>query len=586
MSGCLINPTDEDLGVLSVVKIRPDYNLQAAPEGTCYQLWFLDVNDYDFPTLFFFTPLVRFLWDPVNFRTLNPEDSTDIPLYTQEGLGVDVGSNFLDHVIVMITVEPLDDPHPQRPDGPILGMYVDPSPFTGEASPLQVNQAGTIQLDFFGPGIVQIPGQGSSTLSLVAQSLQMRRQREGEDVCWRDTTEGYGIWFARTEVNDLVIEDTVGFSVNPEDTIGRGTVFTWDVNDNPGQERFTIWLFPSHPESSWSNFDDVFPGTAPDLVFRDGVPERTLDPPDSTGVNALGSNPFAFDNDGNVIEADLESAVGFMYFPDTIPPFFDTCFLRVDQPNLSYCTNDSSRTGDATGYPYYYNTAFIDTNLLIRVFTSTWADTLVTPSLLGLPSHQILPAPEVPGFEYGYGLEYEAWLIFDSVNAYLADPMLKPLSLGRITPWDYTGDLIPDGAQHADDSNPYTPDEYFDPNFDFPGEDFLENLPNGLPSPLNIFALPNVTRPKLWITMEPVHRPDEGVYDWAPDMPFEQLVTYVADLVPETQMDTLVCDRGTQPQALPLYNLQMQFRPISTLRSDLAEGNNWPTVTFFVSSPE
>jgi hypothetical protein len=211
---------------------------------------------------------------------------------------------------------------------------------------------------------------------------------------------------------------------------------------------------------------------------------------------------------------------------------------------------------------------------------------LITPSLLGLPRHQL-----------GFGLEYEAWLIFDSVNN--PDPRYKPLSLGRMSPFDAHGswyvdpithdsleygDGICDGAQTFDSRNPYTDPFYFDSNFAYPGEDFVENLPNGLQDPLDLFNLPDVERVKLWITMEPLHYPEFGITDWAPDMPFTQLVTYVADLVPDLETDTLTCDRAL-PLAPPTYNIPLQYRPISRNRSDAAEGNDWPTMMFFISSP-
>lgn len=577
LGGCLIKSKSTDNSYLSVVRIRPDNNLQAAPEGRCYELWFLDINDFNNPTEQTFTPIIRFQWDPANFRTLDETGATEIPLYTETGKGMDINKNFLDHFIVLMSIEPLQGDDPNNINGPIMGMFLDVSAVQPDRpSPLKVNHEGTMQLDFPFAGISE--NSGGATATLVAQSVTNRLRHDGETVCWRGDTEGMGIWFAHTQIRNRVIEDTAGVAVDPTVKEGRGTLFTRDINENSDANKFNIWIFPDHPESSWSNFDDVFPNRVPDIVFLDGVPQREAGlPPFSSGVNKLGSHPMQ-DESGHTI--------GYLYFPDTIPltpggtDYRDTCFLRVDHPELSYSTNDTNLT--------YIGQPFADTNLIIRVFTTTWADTLLTPSLTALPVQQL-----------SFGVEYETWLVFDSVNN--PDPRYKPLSLGRMSPFDVQGgifvdpisgdtiqfgDGICDGAQHFDSNNPYTDPVYFDSNFAFPGEDFVENLPNGLTGPLDLFHLPGVNRVSVWVTMEPMNVPQAGFTDWAPDMPFSQLLTFVGVLTPDLETDSLTCNQTGQVQAPQTYSIPLEYRPITTSRTDPAGGNYWPTVKFFVTSPE
>jgi hypothetical protein len=126
---------------------------------------------------------------------------------------------------------------------------------------------------------------------------------------------------------------------------------------------------------------------------------------------------------------------------------------------------------------------------------------------------------------------------------------------------------------------------YFDSNFAYPGEDFTNNLPNGLTGPLDLFNLPDVGRVKVWITMEPTDLPQANFEDWAPDKPFSQLVTYVGEVLPDFDIDTVRCDRGSTPLAPEVYKIPLHYRPISRSHDDLAEGNNWPTMKFFISAP-
>jgi len=577
LAGCLIKDPSVDESVLSVVRIRPDEQLKAAPDGRCYELWFMDINDFNNPTEFTFTPIIRFQWDPVNFRTLDETGTDPIPLYTQTGNGMDIEKNFLDHFIVFYSIEPLNDPEPNNVNGPIMGLFLDVSgiPNLDLPSPLKINHEGTMQLDFQFAGLPTV--ESDVSVSMVAQSWNKRLTEEGDNVCWRGATEGMGLWFANPEIQNRIVEDTAGVAVDPNASEGRGTLFTRDIDENSDGRQFNIWIFPDHPESSWSNFDDVFSNRVPDLVYLDGVPQRQAGtfPPYAGGVNQLGSHPMT----------DNGSVVGYMYFPDTMPitpggtDYPDTCFLRVDNPALSYSTNDTLLD--------YIGTPFADTNLIIRVFTTTWADTTVTPSLVSLPPHQI-----------GFGLEYESWLIFDSVNN--PDPRYQPLSMGRMTATDVMGnyfvdqisgdsisipDGICDGAQTFDYGNPYTDEMYFDSNFAYPGEDFINNLPNGLTGPLDLFNLPGVDKVKIWITMEPLNVPQANFEDWEPNKPFSQLVMYVGEVLPDLESDTLRCDRGNTPLAPEVLSIPLHYRPISRNHDDLAEGNNWPTMKFFVSPP-
>ncbi|MEW5874907.1 MAG: hypothetical protein AB1752_06990 [Candidatus Zixiibacteriota bacterium] len=557
VAGCLINAPESEPPFYSYLKIQPDYNLQAAPEGQCYQLWAFDL-DSNFQGVEF-TPMQRFLWDPVNYQTLDVQGNP-IPLYDPEGPGMDMGINVIGHVLIAITVEPINDPLPDIPQGPVLMFYLDLSAFGAPVpSLLAENGEVDLRLDQANVGIQE--GPGVSYVSFLAQSTQYRRQMvEGEDVCWRDATSGTGLWFVDPTVVNRVVEDTAGYTADPEADSGDGTIYARNVDLDRNGRQYLIWVFPDHPESSWSNFDNVFPTRFPDLRFRDGVPIRPAGtvPPPSSGINRLGGNPIVRGG----------QTIGYMYFPDTnnAPNFLDTCFLRTDYPESTFCTQHPDSV-----YRYANGVLkpFDDVNYLVREFTTTWADTIAISSLLSLP---VLPDDQI-------GLEWEAWLIFDSAN----NPVYPPLSLGRISANDRNFDGVPDGIWERDSSDPYTDEANNDPNIHFPGEDLLSGLPAPFPSPLDLFNFDGAEQIKLWITAEPVR-------DWDSSRPFVQMVTYAANLRPDTQeaIDSAAvqcAQRGvpgiTSPY--PVYSIPLRYRPRGLSRTDVVEGNNWPTVKIMVT---
>lgn len=554
--GCLIKSPPPAPNYYSLIKIVPDNNLEAAPPGTIYQLWLLDLADLQNPDPndFQFTALTRFEWDPENFRTLD-EAGDPIDLYSPDGPGVETGVNLIGHPIMLLTVEPKNDPNPNLPDGPIMMLFLDPGALFGQPSQLELNKKAKLALDSPFGGIQ--PAAGAATFTLAAQSLQNRRTKEGARVTWRDTTEGQGIWFAQVVVADSVGEDTAGYNIVYPDSAkynDKGTLFTRDIDNNVDGVQYNLWLFPKNPRESWSNFDDKFRFITPDLVFRDSMAQHSppLDnPPPSTGINALGSNPIVRGLD----------TIGYMYFPNA-PNLNDTCFLRVDIPESTYCTSEP----DSMRF-----LPFVDTNLIVRQYTFTWHDTTTAPSLLNLPA---FPPEQVQA-------QFEAWLIFDSLN----NPEHPPLSLGRLVPGIDLETGEPVGRAVPDQSNPYTDAHNFDRNFHFPGEDFLDmsSRPD-LPSPLNVLHIPGVNRVKVWITLEPIN-------DWDYSMPFSQLLTYVGVVGRESQgaLDsarTASANRGAAyPIAPSLLSFPLEYRPISKNRSDLAEGHNWPSMQVFVSNP-
>lgn len=579
LAGCLISGPEPVPEFLSKVRIQPDQNLEAAPEGSIYELWTFDLQAGNLPDPTTFQSLVRFDWDPVNFRALN-ENGEPFELYSPTGTGYDTGVDLTNASFLLVTIEPRVDMNPDIPDGPAIMFYLDLSQFGAPTSPLRVNKSATLSL--YDPLTGIQPTSGDASFSLVAQTVQYQKTLNGEEVCWRDGSQGMGLWFCEPVVRDLVTEDTAGFNVfdpeNPDTVINdttyryRGTLFTRDVDRNLDGIPYQVWIFPKQPELSWSNFDlndPLFRFTTPDLVFRDSVaihPHPLDNGPPETGINAQGSNPIVRDGD----------TIGFMYFnPQDLT---DTCFLRVDHPESTYCQSESEELKFSE---------FSDTNLIIRQYTDSWADTTITPSLENLPQVWSLQT----------GFAFEAWVVFDSAN----NPDHPPLSLGQMDSVAIEtnfvvidGDLFPIPEpvfltkRVPDDSAIYYDPAMADPNFHFPGEDFLDmGQRSDLPSPLDLLNFPEAQRIKVWITLEPVS------YDPEPTKPFAQLLTYVGEVLPEDPGDlqdaleacALRGDTAAASTTPPVLNYPLEYRPLSTSRSDLAEGHNWPSMKIFLYNP-
>lgn len=577
--GCLINAPEPPPEFFSMVRIVPDQNLEAAPEGQVYELWTFDLElrettfvetsfaddgsiedifefEVEIPTPANFQSVVRFLWDPDNYQTLD-ENGNPTGLYSPSGNGLDIGRDLTLASGMLLSIEPISDPNPEAINGPSILAYVSPTVFGGAAvDPLKENKSATMRVSDF------IQAQpGGATFSLLAQTVQHQRSLAGEDVCWRGPNQGMGVWFAETQVRDLITEDTAGYNVfDPDnrdtvvlDSMGeevlvryRGTLFTRDVDRNLDGIPYQVWIFPKQPELSWSNFDlnaPLFRFTTPDLVFRDGVaihPHPLDNGPPDTGMNAQSSHPMLRGTD----------TIGFMYFNPDNPT--DTCFLRIDHPESTYCQSES----EALKF-----SEFSDTNLIIRQYTTTWGDTTITPSLRSLPLSQ------------AGALIMEAWVVFDSAS----NPVHPPLSLGLF--------LSPFG-RFTNDFNPlYYDPATADPNFTFPGEDFIDmSARTDLPDSLDLLNFDGAERIKIWITIEPFP------VDWAPDEPFTQLLTYVGEVLPDDPAALAdaeeICDDRTENSTAPsALNYPLQYRPISVSKDDLAEGHNWPSMQIFIANP-
>ncbi len=512
LAGCLIKGPEPQPEYFSVIRIipnsndRPPYGLLPAPPGHIYQFWAYDTASNARPVAVF--PLQRFQWNTEYFFALDEHGDT-LPLTIDPGL--DLGINLLDHQGLIVSIEPLSDPNPSQVDGPVI-MFADIDQFT------RMN----LEADFRVPtGLVNL---ASNEFSLVAQSLV----HDVPGACWRSNSEGMGVWFAKPIAKDKEILDTVGPCLHPS-CVTKGTLLG---RHNKGIDYF-IWYFPDHLDSSFSNYGTVFADREPDIVFRNGVPQHV----GRTGPRI----PLGADRE-RIIRGG--QTVGYIdYNRDTLGQIIDTCYLRIDYPESTHCASD-------TVCRYC---PFSDTILFKRSFTTIWGDTTVASSLPGI-------APVDPLL----GLEYEAWVVFDSSTG-----LTKPLSLGRFTDKD-----------GRDRSNPYTDMSNYDPHFNVPGEDFIHNLPSGLPSPLDLLAMvQSRRRVKVWITLEPID-------DWAPAEPFKQLIMFSGEVVEDR--DTTIntdCAARSGESSPPAYSLPLTFREISASKDSRNEGYNWPSMHVFLRRP-
>ena len=551
-AGCLIKGPEPVPAYYSNIRIypssndRPPLGLEPAPDGQIYQFWFLDYVFVPAERTIRVTAVIpskRFQWNSVYFFAVSDSGET-LGITTDRGL--DLGFNVFDHTAMAVSVEPLADLEPDSINGPVI-LFGELSVYARE------NQWVEMGLD----SIIWRTSNAPSEFSLVAPSYLSSGASSG--TCWRDSSEGMGIWFANLEVVDSEVSDTIAICM--EDTCppgpnqaecrdslacrkgggAKGTQFGMKFVQGKKNVRapgYFLWINPSHPESSFCNFDSVFANQEPDLTFRDSVPEHV---PGKMGPQmALGENPIFHGAE----------TVGYMYFSTDTTGFVDTCYLRVDIPESTHCTSDT-----------FMYAPFNDTNVIARTYISTWADTTYFSSLRSLA--------QPPDFVGGtrlmtdfFNLEYEAWVIFDSVGA-----PTKPLSLGRFV-----------DKNALDRSNTHFNSQALDPRFRFPGEDLLQGINRiGLPSSkLDLLSLLPGKRVKIWITLEPRNG------DWAQDEPYRQFIMYSADLVPDTALATnlALCGRRGTPGAAapPVYTLPMTFKEVSASSSSLNEGHNWPTM--------
>jgi hypothetical protein len=544
LAGCLIKgpepvpPYYSNIQIIPTSNSRPPLGLEPAPEGRIYQLWLIDFDSAF--NLIDQIPSVRFQWNSEYYFAIG-ENGETLSVTTKSGL--DLGLNVLDHSVLGISIEPLNDPAPNSINGPlIMAGLIDEF----------VRANLTIEL-----GVPVFPTSGAPCqFTMVAPSYL----KNAPEACWRDSSEGMGIWFAELEVKDREINDTVALCFEdtcPKDTnltncrkttcsdslrakgTRLGMRFLQGQRNIRGSEYY-LWIFPSHPESSFSTFDTVFANQEPNLIFCNDVAQHLVGK--SGPQVALGENPIVREG----------KTVGYMYFKPDTTGLVDTCYLRIDVPESTHCTSDT-----------FVYAPFNDTNVIVRTHTYQWADTSYASSLRSLAA---APAPFPLGF---FGLEYEAWVVFDSSTG-----PIKPLSLGRFA--DKNG---------LDRSNLHFDVRNLDPRFRFPGEDFLMGIDRpGLPtSNLNLLSLLPNMKVKVWITLEPIEN------DWAPSEPFRQLIVYSGEILPDFRLDAYraICQmRGTCGVVPPpIYSLPLSYREVSATSANNNEGHNWPMMRVVLRPP-
>jgi len=538
LAGCLIKgpepvpPYYSNIQIIPTSNSRPPLGLEPAPEGRIYQLWLIDFDSAF--NLIDQIPSVRFQWNSEYYFAIG-ENGETLSVTTERGL--DLGLNVLDHSVLGISIEPLNDPDPNSINGPvILAGLIDEFVLANL----------TIEL-----GVPVGPTSGASCqFAMVAPS-------DTTGACWRDSSEGMGIWFAELEVKDREINDTVAlcFEEPCSGSGAKGTLLGMKFIQGQKNIRgpdYYLWIYPSHPENSFSNFDTVFANQEPDLIFCNDVAQHLAGK--SGPQVALGENPIIREG----------KTVGFMYFKPDTTGLVDTCYLRIDVPESTHCTSDT-----------FVYAPFNDTNVIVTTHTYQWADTSYASSLpsLALPpirNHQDLRR-ERQFLTETLRLQYEAWVVFDSSSG-----SIKPLSLGRFTS---------NNQDSLDQSNPHFDVAKIDPRFRFPGEDFLVGIDRpGLPtSNLNLLSLLPDMKVKVWITLEPIEN------DWAPSEPFRQLIVYSGEILPDFQLEAYraICQMrdtcGVVPP--PIYSLPLSYNEVSATSASKNEGHNWPRVRVVLRPP-
>lgn len=544
LSGCLIKGPTKPPNIYSMLQIQPDYSLEAAPAGRVYQMWTLSLDSAS-GTFGGVTPLrykrgqesvlFRFQWDPVSYRALDPDDSL-VVLPLTKAPGVDVGINLRTASVLFLTVEPENDPHPDLPDGPsVLADVVLPA---YESGVTLYNPFELIRI------LAGIGGISPGSYTLISQS-----NKKGTGGNWRDGSEGNGIWFCRAEVDNRIVIDTVGFQTYQEVIIPtRGTPYPYNV-----------WINTKHKDSSFSDFGKVF-GTLdtlknprlypqePDLRFVDGVPKHDLlkrgpQMPLGTDMRILPSGDTIYR-----YYSPVTQVCGIVYDStcdcDTVicHPVQDTCDLNVTHPELTHSTRDAFTVR-------HFEKRFISK----REFTTTGGDTTMTPTMGVIADLDALgKTPRFAGIFNQW--EYETWLVFSKSSG------IKPLSMGRFR-----------SPTRPDTSNRYTfTDSRFDRNFQYPGEDFLQNLPDTLHptlhAPLNV--IDDRDAEKIWITIEPLEQ-----LDWAPDEPNTQMI-YYSGWIPHTQLTT---EDSPERVLVP--------RDPNSGPESLTEGHRFPTMRVIWTQP-
>lgn len=548
VSGCQIDSSTGAAGNLEYVKIMPDFNLHAQPEGYIYELWIMTfdqeiIQDGDSVIVIVEpgTPasVARFKWDPYLYAASDASGEF-LPLTLSQGMKVPFDPNpyFESEVIVgFLTLERENDNN-SLPEGPNIlvarlnqnsgiGSLVNPFAILTEP-PRQDGTGG-----FGQPAPV-------TSYTLLSQS----NKKGTPNANWRDNeTEGYGIWFANPRLEDNTTLD----SVNCWDAYSKLFVPT-----NSDAYTYVVWIHKTHPESSFSNFGRVLENREPDFEIRDGFPShapgrfgpsQTInrpDPlPDLPGVQ-LGTDPVL---ENNVI-------VGYRYIVTTAAGGTDTCIIRIDDPTLTRCASDTFAVLD-----------FDTVNVLPKAYRITNGDTTMGPTLGSLLDVSDPVALNEATFGNAFiflGWEYQAWLVFT------AESGIPPLSLGRFK-----------SANNFDTENPFTfTDSRYDRNFHYPGEDLLQNLASHHPSltgPLDVIYDPRVE--KIWITVEPDHDYNGLNLDWAPDEPNTQFI-YLSGYLPNS-IDTVQATR------FPLV-----YRDLNPSPTGLNNGNAFPRMTVeFLSAP-
>ena len=121
LAGCLIKgpepvpPYYSNIQIIPTSNSRPPLGLEPAPEGRIYQLWLIDFDSAF--NLIDQIPSVRFQWNSEYYFAIG-ENGETLSVTTERGL--DLGLNVLDHSVLGISIEPLNDPDPNSINGPVI----------------------------------------------------------------------------------------------------------------------------------------------------------------------------------------------------------------------------------------------------------------------------------------------------------------------------------------------------------------------------------------------------------------------------------------------------------------------------------
>ncbi|HOP07027.1 MAG TPA: anti-sigma factor [candidate division Zixibacteria bacterium] len=138
-----------------------------------------------------------------------------------------------------------------------------------------------------------------------------------------------------------------------------------------------------------------------------------------------------------------------------------------------------------------------------------------------------------------YGWKYEGWVLASSVGQASLGTFTRPAWLSYNNPYDslihgIDGGLISTGRFTdvflPDESNPYSLNNHVPP---YPGEDFLQNLPNAATAPLTLVPDNNGPHGTVFISLEPNNR-----VSGTTNFPLIAMIAALPDSINQVQNDT------------------------------------------------